>query len=231
MDISLPNEIQSLIQKILEEVNADSKHRLKPQRRRQIYESLKKGSDSYGHQSCKWLAILAAKRVLPIFQKEFPENTLPKELLTNAIGVLEGKKGIESAYNIQDQGYHAAGNTWGHDESEISWNADMSGRAAYNALKETRGQTPFSDLDKYFKLGEVVIPSGNIVTEYPKPISATEYTDEDLCQIEPSDTASCAAVAFSCRPDGPYCDPAKLLEFWTWWLSEGIPEAWKLAQL
>ena len=102
--------------------------------------------------------------------------------------------------------------------------------AAYHALKEARGQDPFHDLDKFYKLGVISWPSGKPIVEYPEPIRADRFTDEDLCQVEDSDTAANAAVAFSCDPGGPLCDPVKFKEFWTWWLTSAISEAWETAR-
>lgn len=230
MSTSLPEEIQPLVNTALAEVNDDAQHRLAPQRRRQIYDAFKASTDPVGQRACGWLAVITAQRVLPIFKQEFPEDTLPQDLLNAAIGVLQGKVDDITANDIQDHGYHASGNAWGHDETEISWNADLAGCATYQALKEARGQEPLGNLDKFFKLGVVGWPSGKSVIEYPQPIRAGQFTDEDLCQIENSDTAAAAAVAFACEPGGPLCDSSKFQEFWTWWLTEAIPEAWKIAQ-
>lgn len=230
MSTSLSEEIQRLVTTALAEVNADPQHGLSPLRRRQIYDALKTATDPIGQRACGWLAVITAQRVLPLFQQEFPEDTLPQELLNTAIGILQGAVEDATANDLQDQGYHASGNAWGYDEAEISWNADLAGCAAYHALKEARGQEPLGNLDQFFKLGVVNWPSGKSLSEYHQPIGADQFTDEELCQIENSDTAAAAAVASACEPGGLPCDPSKFQEFWTWWLTEAIPEAWKTAQ-
>ncbi len=230
MSTPLPEELQLLVNTALAEVNANPQHRLVPQRRRQIYDAFKASMDPVSQRARSWLAVITAQRVLPLFQQEFPEDTLPQDLLNAAIGVLQGQVDDATADDIQDHGYHASGNTWGHDETEISWNADLAGCATYHALKEARGQEPLGHLNKFFKLGEVSWPSGRSISEYPQPIRADQFTDEDLCQIENSDTAAAAAVAFACEPGGPLCDSSKFQEFWIWWLTVAIPEAWKTAQ-
>ena len=230
MSTSLPEELQLLVNTALAEVDTNLQHRLAPQRRRQIYDAFKASTDPLGQRARGWLAVITARRVLPLFQQEFPEDTLPQDLLNAAASVLQGRVNDATADDIQDQGYHASGNAWGYDETEITWNADLAGCATYHALKEARGQEPFGNLDKLFKLGVVSWPSGESVSEYSQPIGADQFTDEDLCQIENSDTAAAAAVAFACEPDGPPCDSSKFQEFWTWWLTVAIPEAWKTAQ-
>ncbi len=230
MSATLPEEIQLLVKTALAEVNADPQHRLAPQRRRLIYDAFKAISGPVGQRTCGWLAVITARRVRPLFRQEFPTDPLPQDLLNAALGVLQGKMDDATAEAIQDHGYHASGNAWGHDETEISWNADLAGCAAYHALKEARGQSPLSHLDKFFKLGMVSWPSGKPVSEHTQPIQADQFTDEDLCQIEDSDTAAVAAVASACEPDGPLCDSSRFQEFWTWWLTTAIPEAWETAQ-
>jgi hypothetical protein len=230
MPISLPKEIQELVNSALAEVNSDPLHRLAPQRRQQIYVAFKANANPVGRRACGWLAVITAKKVLPLFQQEFPEDKLPQDLIDTAIGVMQGRVDDATADDILDEGYHASGNAWGYDETEITWNADLGGSAAYHALKEARGQEPFDNLEREYKLGVVSVPSREWVDKYPQPTKGDQFTDEDLCQTENSDTAAVAAVAFACQPDGPLCDPSKLQEFWTWWLTAAIPEAWKTAQ-
>jgi hypothetical protein len=227
---ALPEEIKQGIALALAEVNAEPKHRLSHQRRRKLYDLFKTFSDLNTHRAIQWLAVITAQRVLPLFQQEFPDDTLPEELINAAIGVLKGKVNDTTADDIQDQGYQASGASWGYDEETITWNADLAGSAAYHALMESRGQEPFEHLDKIFEIGVVSVPSGNWVDKYPKPKGADQLTDESLCQFPNSDTAGVAAVAFSCRSDGPICDTLKLKEFWVWWLTEAIPKAWEMAQ-
>ncbi len=230
MSISLPEELVLLVRTALGEMEADPQHRLAPQRRRQIYDVCGASLDPPGRLVRGWLAVITARRVLPLFQAEFPDDTLPQELLDTAIRCLQGQVDESTADDIQDHGYHASGNAWGHDEAEITWNADLAGAAAYHALKEARGQEPLCDLDRFFKLGVVSWPSGEMIGSTAAPLRADQFVDEDLCQIDNSDTAANAAVAFACDPGGPLCDPSKLHEFWTWWLTQAIPEAWETAR-
>ena len=230
MSTSLPEEIQELVNTALAEVNADPQHRLTPQHRREIYDAFRASADLVGQRACAWLAIFAAQRVLPIFQQEFPEDTLPQDLLDAAIGVLQGRVDDAVANDLQDHGYHASGNAWGYDEGEITWNTELSGGAAYKALVEACGHQPLTDLNKFFKFGSVSWPSGKPLNDLPQSIRGDQFTDEDLCQISDGDAASAAAVAFAGAPDRPLCDSSKLLEFWTWWLTAVISEAWRTAQ-
>ena len=223
----IPEKLTALVTAALAEMQADPSHRLPYQRRREIYDAF--GNDQIGRDALGWLAIITARRVLPIFQEAFPEDTLPQELLGTAVGVLQGQVDEETVEEMQELGYNAAGNVWGYDEDEMPWNADMAGGAAYHALKEARGQKPLQHLDKVFSLGVVDLASGEMVTEHPQPMSGDQFADEELSQIDSSDTAAKAAVAFACGAEGPHCGPEKLCVFWTWWLQEAIPEAWEAA--
>jgi hypothetical protein len=230
MKNSLPTEVKQVINSALSDVDTEPKHRLSHQRRLEIYNIIKASSSSNNQRVTQWLAAITAQRVLPLFQQEFPDDTLPEELINTAIGVLQGKIDNTAAKNIQDQGYQASGASWGYDEEEITWNAELAGSAAYHALMESRGQEPLEHLDMIFEIGVVSMLSGNWVNEYPEPKGADQFTDENLCEFPNCDTAGIAAVAFSCHPGGPICDALKLKEFWTWWLTEAIPRAWEIAQ-
>ena len=229
MPLPLPPALQTLVDTALAEMQTDPDHRLSHRRRGQIYDALGPLTEDSGRKARGWLAVMTAMRVLPIFQAAFPEDTLPQQLLDMAVSMVQGRGDEAAADELQEWGYNASGNAWGYDEAEMPWNADMAGSAAYHALKEARGQPPLQHLDKVFKLGVVAWPSGEQVTKYPNPQAATQFTDEDMCQIENSDAAAVAAVAFACNAGGPTCDPDKLREFWTWWLMEAIPEAWETA--
>ncbi len=229
MSFPLPAALQTLVAAALTEMQADPAHRLSHQRRSQIYDALGPLAEDAGRRARGWLAVSAARRVLPTFEAAFPDDALPRQLLDMAVSVLQGRADEAAADELQEWGYNASGNAWGYDEAEVPWNADLAGSAAYHALKEARGQPPLQYLDKVFAVGVVGWPSGRQIEDYPTPQPATEFTDEDLCQLDDSDTAAVAAVAFACEAGGPFCDPDKLREFWTWWLAEALPEAWAMA--
>ncbi len=230
MSLPLPETLQALVNTALADMQADPSHRLSHQRRSQIYDAMGPLTENIGRYARGWLAVITARRVLPIFQAAFPEDTLPQQLLDMAVSILQGRDDEAAAEELQEWGYNASGNAWGYDEAEMPWNADLAGSATYHALKEARGQPPLQYLDKIFALGVVAWPSGQQIEEYPEARPATQFTDEDLCQLDSSDTAATAAVAFACEAGGPVCNPDKLREFWTWWLAEALPEAWETAQ-
>jgi hypothetical protein len=228
MSNNLPKSIEALINAAFLEMQADPKHHLTHRRRREIYDAIRAETDENGRNVLGWLAVLTSKRVLPKFEGLFPEETLPRELLDAAVGVLRGQVDDEYAKEIQDLGYHASGHSWGYDEEEMPWNTDMAAATAYRALMETLGHEPLQNLDRSFILGTIEMNTGNM-TEYSEPMPGEQFTDEELCTDVNSDTAAPAAVASSCGEEGPWCDPEKLYMFWVWWLKEAIPDAWETA--
>jgi hypothetical protein len=226
--------LQTLINVTLNEVRADPHHRLAPQRRRQIYDALLRSADPAVQQSQGWLAVLAARRVLPLFEQAFPDDSLPREILDAAVGVLQGSVDDARAAEIEDEGYHASGNAWGYDElEEITWPASLAADASYHALKEARGFQSLNHLECYHTVGTVTSPfqDDTVFSPEPEPIRGDTWPDEEVCTVDDTDTAAAAAVSSSCRDDGPVCDPEKLQAFWTWWLVEAIPTAIEAARL
>lgn len=104
MFASLPAEIQALVDAALDEMNSNPQHRLTPQRRRQIYQAFQASTQADGRRVCGWLAVITARRALPAFQEEFPEDGLPQDLLDAAIGVLQGEVDDATADDLQARG-------------------------------------------------------------------------------------------------------------------------------
>lgn len=231
----IPSSLQSLLDATFAEMHANPHHRISPQRRRQIYDLFVTLDEPILHQTPRWLAILTAQRVLPIFRQAFPDDPFPKELLDAAIAILQGHMTDAEAAELQDYGYHASGNAWGYDETETPWYAMLAADTAYHALKEARGCEPLKRLGSYQKFGVVRWPpeeseQNHDYSPYPEPIRGDTFTDEDVCQVDDSDAAATAAVASACEEGGPYCDPERLETFWAWWLTQAIPTAIEAAK-
>jgi hypothetical protein len=226
----LPDPVQVLANAALAEMQADPRHRLAPKRRQAIYAALAAAPDAALRAVPDWLAVLAAQRVLPLFQAQCPEDELPPALLAAAVGVLEGKLDAATAAEMEAQGYRASQNAWGYQEDNLPWPVGLAADAAYHALKEARGHKPLADLETRLRRGTVALqPSA---PEAEKPVAAQspapaepELHDEALCQMDNSDTAAIAAVAAASSEFGPTCDPERLRVFWTWWLWEALPGA------
>ncbi len=211
MSISKP--LQSLIDALLSEVQTDSQHRMSPYRRRELYNAFYSAAAA-GQQGICWLAIITAKRALPMFQARYPDDTLPPELLEAAIDLLQGRVSREQIEDILDLGCHASTAAWGHDEREIPWSVWQAGNASYYALNVVCGGQPLRAVDHDYYKNDVLTP----------------WTDEELCEFFWPDPAAAAAIASSSDRYGRQFDSGKLLEFWTWWLVEAIPKAVEITQ-
>src|SRR5579859_419827 len=223
----LPQAVQDLAAAALAEMQADPQHRLSPQRRQSLYAVLAGAAEPALRAAPSWLAVLAAQRVLPLFQARCPEDELPPALLSAAIDVLERRVDEAAAAELEARGYWASKNAWGYEADGLPWPVGLAADAALRALKEARGHRPLADLNALLRRGTVELqPDPANAQPAPAPAAAGDnLNDEDLCQMDGGDTASLAAVAAASSEFGPTCDPQRLLVFWTWWLQEALPAA------
>jgi hypothetical protein len=209
----IPLKLEELINKALSEVHSGLDHHLFWETRQSIYQTL--GPVEYGitlNKARGLLAIMAARRVLPIFKASLPEEAMPEDLLTTAQEVVQGNLDINSPKmnSYLNDAYYAIKTFWGY--KAVPWNAFLVGFAAFKALQEVGGWQPFQNR--------------HIYTE----TSALKGTrDEDFAHTDDSDTALTAAVAFASGDHKMSCEPEKLLRFWNWWLTEAIPNVWEAA--
>jgi hypothetical protein len=208
--VSLPESIQTLIDTTLAAVQSHAQHEMDPLHRRAIYQAF---ASTDAPTTPRWSAVLTAQRLLPRFQQHYSDDTLPQELLALALKLVYGEE-VDPATveTILDRGYHASAAAWGNDEREIPWPVWLAGNTAYHALNEAVGHPPLSILPDYYK-GDVVTP----------------WNDKDLCEHGLCDTAGAAAIASASDRYGQTIDPTKQLEFWTWWLTEAMPTAYRSA--
>ncbi len=217
--MSLPPNLDRLLDATQSAVQRHPEHRLEPARRRAIYEAFGPKTDPVANRARGWLAVLTAQRVLPIFEQALPGEELPRQLIEMAVGVLQGKFDVSLAVRAAADGHEVAGRLWGYDEAAVPWNSNLAGNAAHRALAEVAGQAP---------LAVDAAPINAAYDQDKQGIPPNLWSDEKLAQVA-GDAASSAAVAFACSADSPSCDPDKLLEFWEWWLTEAIPTAFKMA--
>jgi hypothetical protein len=203
--MTIPDSIQSLLDAVLREVEADAEHSMNPMRRREVYALV---GAAGGPSALGWLGVTAADRVLPIFLDTYPDDTVPQQMLETAVQVLHGQSDDSRVANLLDLGSHASGGAWGYDEREIPWPAWLAGNACFHALKEACGQEPLSFLPDFYKGG---VP--------------TAWSDVELSEMSFCDSAAAAALASSSDERGTAYDPQKLLVFWTWWLGKAVRAA------
>src|SRR5258706_11384228 len=155
----LTDSVQALAAAALAEMQADPQHRLAPRRRQALYAALASAPDRALRAAPNWLAVLAAQRVLPLFQARCPQDELPPALLAAAIGVLDGRLDAAAAGEMEARGYAAARNAWGYEDDELPWPVGLAADAAYHALKEARRRQPLADLESGLRRGTVALPT------------------------------------------------------------------------
>ena len=204
--------------------------------RQALYESLGSYSDPIVRRTRGWLAVLAARKVLPIFQRYCPLEELPAQLIQTSADLIELKVSAIEAADVEDHGYHALGHSLGTDAVSDRYfeNAHLAALAAYKSLLETSGlEDPFSNAELHVKGTGSFASLHSFAGPGKSPeegwISAVDWNDHDWGLTAQGDTAGTAAIAFSCSEDATDCDPVRLQEFWTWWLTEAVALAWKQA--
>ncbi len=143
--------------------------------------------------------------------------SLPAWLIVVAEGVVTGEFTEESdeAGLVLDLAHTA----FGHALDYCSLPVLCAAQATHSMLYETLGRDPLDGL------GYSLI-RGNTGRYVP----VTEWTDEQLARFGgwSIDTAAYGAMAYagSLTDYSADCDPQRLEEFWTWWLTDALPTAW-----
>ena len=207
--MELPMTLRNKLNQASQILHSNNEYQIKPITRLNIYAAFAEFENKLAKIWLTRLEILTAKRVLPLWQEALPNIQLPEQVLDLAEQVLDGFLDFETACNanILDELYQLLG---GDLEDEVPATVEFAGESAYCAFVNIRHQ-PFQDL---------------LVDE--------KLTDDKFYSQLGGDAASSAVKAFAgVVIDGYWVkksDPQKRLEFWEWWLTEAIPQAWELAQ-
>jgi hypothetical protein len=198
--VSLPDDLQQVITQAHRAMARDANRELRPFYRRGIYNALETTGEGRGRDAPARLALITARRVLPLWQRERPDDALPSRLVRLTEDVLNGVAPPTAG--------EVAGEAWEQLEAlseagAISDACFFAGEAARAALGATLGWDPFDGV-----------------------FLSTHETDADL---DPwcSDTAKWAATAWAGGTWEPGSDPVRRQEFWHWWLTEAVPQAWR----
>jgi hypothetical protein len=247
----VPESLQKVILEALEAMRSHPRHHLAPYYRQKIYTLLKsfnRGNqldpsrvpsvENLGDRVRAWLAIWTAERVMPIFEQgpfgveDVTEETLslPPMLLEAAKGVMQGKvapEAVDQNRQIAFQEYSIMLDESKYEPEILPVNAILAGWASECALSEVSGWYTFDWFSENEKKRWLRPPYGAIGHgEYE--LSSVEPNDEMLVHLG-GDTAGVAAVGYACGLLSTECEPERLEEFWTWWLTEALPQAWERA--
>ena len=179
-------------------------HVLLPVYRQAVYRAFVSDNKAGGQRARGLLAVLTARHVLPIWQREQPDDMMPEGLLATADGMMTGQIEAERVDTVINEAWEwllgLRTERWGNPDA---YNA---GAAAVFALQEARGEGFLEGV----RIGD-------------------DDPDDEFFEPGTGDTALFAAAAFAGPSWEGAPDPRKAREFWTWWLQEAIPTTWEAA--
>jgi hypothetical protein len=222
--MQVPQEIIALVETGLSRMRARPDHHYDWRIRRTLYQQMNIRYNQIGYDAHGWLAVLTAEFVLPIFRTAIPGDPLPEQLLDCAQQVMRRAVPRDSAVVIEllDEGYLGTGPDCMDWRDTIAYNAEYAGEATYVALEEANGSHNLLEA-----IEECVRGEGVVKFDLPEGMTLDDLTDYEIADIGLfKDTASTAAIAYSCDKDGFQLDPQRLMHFWEWWATHAISEAW-----
>jgi hypothetical protein len=205
--------LQQLLADLLDAVQRKPTHDLLPVQRNMVYGQLGSATAPEGWSRRAWLAILTARRVLPLWQRERPDDTRAEALLALAETVLPA---AVAAGNTEDRPEFAA--AWRDATTAQRWLLDD-----YGALDRE------PSIVAYNAFGAIVQALFLALGFDPFEDAVLDEGDTDI-DVDPwsSDTAEWASVAVAGPIAESDSDSAERLAFWAWWLTEAVPEAWAM---
>lgn len=240
-DITLHPILEKAIMLAYENLIQDAHHNLLLKYRIPIYNALKVEDGINTIKIRGWLAVLSAKLVLPVWEKEKPEDTFSRTFIEQAEKFLLSRKtSDEFVENINPNSLAAGGL---YVDLDVSMEALYAAEAALLALTEAQGISLYKEVTsiKHLQKLETEIEQG-----FPDEMLQGKYVDcasmavcaysgisfdwdtiaENIFDFIQDDKKMLEHINTTFHPN---FDPAKRLEFWQWWLTEAIPQAWELA--
>ena len=223
----MPTELENLLAASLQTVRQDSLHNLGIIERYKIYEMLASIDELRPLRfTLGWLGVLVTRKILNKWESQanywvgmeyqFGDDIdikeLPNLILATLEDVLKAKISLAEARDKLSNLYHVIVSSVGDELFEYNPQGPMEmaciSDAAYNGLYQA-------------------VSGRSVVLKYLKSIE--HLTDDDL-PTEMLDGAGSAMLAYAGGNILGPVDVQKRLEFWEWWLTEAIPQAWQLAQ-
>lgn len=205
--ITIPNITLVAIDDAFHEMERNSEKYISYYFRWRIYETILQAENFDGLLVFGKLGLASARFVLPIWEKAFPGNKLPSELINTLERYLEkpssyihiARENADTFWDYVEKLGFEHGN-----KLEISSleNALYAAQAIAEAAMEILGKIPY------------------------KGIATIERSDSDKnLDIWVGDTAFWAANAFAGRYGTSKADYEKFGFFWNWWLKDAIPHS------
>jgi hypothetical protein len=224
--MTLPIEVTRVIESSIRLVYESPSFSLLPKNRLSIYSSFESNNKSLSGKILGWLTLLSTQKVLFIWEQIEPTDNLPQRMLNVAENVLKENMNVEEARMMFLFEFHEeAGERIFAEYDEIRYKVEHVCEAAYDALRVTLGGKPFEGC-KMKDIDEGIVDEK---LDYCWGDSASSaviaFSGSDIIALQPLGNRVAKISAIS----PPRLHPQKRLEFWTWWLTEAIPQAWELA--
>jgi hypothetical protein len=237
--MSIPAELSALIDQEMQKILDDPQGEFGPMKRRAFVEGWISLGISVGNLAYRFLNVLAAERVIPIYDAYMPPNwtnnwyhrELPKRLTQIAKATLTQEIPGDVAANLANSHHYVIGNM----EDQLACNAFMALSAANKALgacpTENLLLADFDVLSRVAFVGtyKVATATGQLEKQNSLSSQGERFSDLDWAKHGSSDTAAVAAIAWSCTENSYEPEAKKLKNFWDWWLNTATPEAWYMA--
>jgi hypothetical protein len=204
-DEPIPIVLAIISDKLLGAIDKHPQHALTPFYRQAVYEIFDPSNDARGRRRRGWLALFAARFVLPVWQKASPGDTFAVDVLTLAERAL--REEIDPATAEAE-----AARQWQTFTDDYEPRASLVGERALLALKAA--------LETY------LICSGRNRLE---DIVLDEEARDGQRDPRNEDAAGAAAAAYAGPLWDAMSDKLLRLRFWQWWLHTAVPRAWQQA--
>jgi hypothetical protein len=154
--------------------------------------------------------------------------THPVGALALAQDVMDGNFARDEAYKIANNMHYSVG----HYRDYQPVYAVFVEMAANKALAEV--SVPDGGYNAFEYLGNLSLKGDTFALNASFPAEGTllgeQFTDPLWARSGQADCAANAAMAWACGAESLEPAPGRLLEFWRWWLTEAIPQAWTKAE-
>jgi Immunity protein Imm5 len=202
----IPQELEEMINELLVVILNNPRKALPPYYRRKIY-SFNVHDQGFNSRFCVWLEVFTTYKVIEYWKSEMIPGYSPRDILDIAVSVICGRMDIYLA-NFKREWSSAILDANGEEDGDLTnTKSYFVAKAAHESLRTAFGNEPFN----------------NVLIDPAESDTDLDYT----C----SDAALYAAQVYSGISHSDDLDVDRCQEFWTWWLTEAVPNAWHEAQL
>jgi len=196
----LPEAVTQAIAQAREALDRNPRSDLNRGYRHVIWAALGPRDEQGRHRRAR-LAIISAQRVLPIWERTWPKDRKPHEVLALAEHVLRGRADQTAAKRQRDEAFAYMDALSDRSRNKIPVSA---GYSAVQALSTALW-------DEFFDPADINV----------------ELTDDHVDPEERDAAYFAALVSANGPPWDDHSDPNRRREFWEWWLREAVSAAWE----